>query len=277
MSIRLMVNADDYGHSPGVSAGIREAHLHGIVTSTTTMMNMPGVEDALHEAIQEYPDLGLGVHLNLTTGHPLLAADQLNSLIDGNGCFPGESELIARLPVLDLAQVRYEWQAQVEKFVDVTGKLPDHLDSHHHVSYLSPGLFRIMLELAKEYGSAIRFPNQEVAMDMLSDFPVEYAQDCLETNLELLKQFKIPHPHYFIKSFYGEKATIANLRLVLANLSEGTTEMMCHPGYVDHELMTGSVYHLQREKELAILTDQSLLAFIKERRIELINARGLGV
>lgn len=275
MSIRLMVNADDYGHSLGVSSGIREAHLHGIVTSTTAMMNMPGVEEALHKAVQECPHLGLGVHLVLTTGRPLLAGAQVVSLLNSDHCFWGENELISRLASIDLTQVRAEWRAQVEKFVAVTGHAPDHLDSHHHISYLSPGLFRIMLELAKEYCCAIRFPNWEVAMDLLSDFPAQYTQECLEINLELVNKFKIPHPDYFIKSFYGENATREELHNLLANLPEGTTEIMCHPGYVDFELITSSVYHLQREKELGILTDQGIRKFIKEKRIELVNAEVL--
>ena len=62
MSKRLIVNADDYGRTAGVVEGILRAHQRGIVTSTTAMMNMPGIEDALRRA-QSYPELGLGVHL----------------------------------------------------------------------------------------------------------------------------------------------------------------------------------------------------------------------
>jgi predicted glycoside hydrolase/deacetylase ChbG (UPF0249 family) len=74
MTLRLIVNADDYGRTPGVSRGIREAHRRGIVTSTTCMMNMPAVVDDIALALEETPRLGLGVHLVLTSGRPLLPA-----------------------------------------------------------------------------------------------------------------------------------------------------------------------------------------------------------
>jgi predicted glycoside hydrolase/deacetylase ChbG (UPF0249 family) len=272
MSIRLIVNADDYGHTPGVSAGIRESHLRGIVTSTTCMMNMLDAEAALRQAAQECPRLGLGVHLVLTTGTPLLNVSQVDSLVDGNQSFPGESEMIARLASLDLAQVRAEWQAQVERFVAITGHAPDHLDSHHHISYLSPGLFEIMLELAREYRCAIRFPTGETAEDMLSDFPPAYAQECLERNARLAQEFQVPHPDHFLKSFYGEDATRIALHNLLANLPEGVTEIMCHPGYVDQELLNTSTYHLGRANELSILTDPRILELIRENNIELVNS-----
>ncbi|MCX6083259.1 MAG: ChbG/HpnK family deacetylase [Chloroflexi bacterium] len=267
----MIVNADDYGHTPGVSDGIRDSHLHGIVTSTTAMMNMPGVEETLHKASQECPRLGLGVHLVLTSGIPLLPTSQLPSLIAGHNSFPDEMDLIQRIPLIDQKEVSAEWHAQVERFVSVTGHTPDHLDSHHHISFLSPGLFRVMLELSEKYQCAIRFPTGEAAIDMVSDLPVELAQECLESNLRLLNEYHARHPEHFIKSFYGENATRPALLDLLLNLPNGTTEIMCHPGYTDEVLMGSSTYHQQREAELSIFTDGKILALVKERNIELIN------
>ena len=62
---RLIVNADDYGLSEGVCLGILKAHRDGILTSTTCMMNMENIEKYL-EMTKDYPNLGLGVHLNIT-------------------------------------------------------------------------------------------------------------------------------------------------------------------------------------------------------------------
>jgi predicted glycoside hydrolase/deacetylase ChbG (UPF0249 family) len=271
MSIQLIVNADDYGHTPGVSDGIRNSHLHGIVTSTTAMMNMPGVEEALHDALQECPRMGLGVHLVLTTGAPLLPAAQVNSLIADDNLFAHVSDLIQRLSYLDLNEVTAEWRAQIEKFTAVTGQAPDHLDSHHHISYFSPGLFRVMLELAQEFGCAIRFPNGATAADIFDEFPPEYVRDCLDRNLMLVDQYQVQHPDRFRQSFYGENATQIALHNLLADLPEGTTEIMCHPGYCDGELSRSSSYIIQRNTELFILTAPAILDFVKEMKIELIN------
>ncbi len=74
MAIRLIVNADDYGRSVNVSRGIRDAYLRGILSSTTCMMNMPSVVDDIKMALSETSGLGMGVHLVLTAGRPLLTA-----------------------------------------------------------------------------------------------------------------------------------------------------------------------------------------------------------
>jgi len=156
--VRLIVNADDYGRTPGVAAGIREAHRRGIVTSTTAMMNMPGIGEALHAAREECPRLGLGVHLLLTVGGPLLPAERVRSLIGGDALFLRPEALAGRLSALVYGEVLAEWRAQVERFVAVVGEAPDHLDAHHHVAYWAPVLLRAMLELARAYGCAVRMP-----------------------------------------------------------------------------------------------------------------------
>ncbi len=268
MSIRLIVNADDYGRTPGVSAGIREGHLRGIVTSTTAMMNMPGVEEALHQAIRQCPDLGLGVHLVLTAGRPLLSPGRIPSLTAGTDRFPRPPELIPRLPVLDPAEVQAEWQAQIELFVTTTGRAPDHLDSHHHSSYLTPALFQAMLELARAYDCGIRLPEASGGDAPMEDLPPQL-QD-LPAIRRLLQEYQPRCPGRFVARFYGASATRDVLLDILAHLPEGATEVMCHPGFADDALLRGSGYGRQRESELAILTDPEVLAEVKARRIELI-------
>lgn len=76
MRKKLIINADDYGHTRSVSLGIRQAHLQGIVTSTTAMMNYPGADDDLRDSVKECPRLGLGLHLVLTSGCPVLPAEK---------------------------------------------------------------------------------------------------------------------------------------------------------------------------------------------------------
>jgi hypothetical protein len=275
MTVRLIVNADDYGHTAGVSRGIREAHRCGIVTSTTAMMNMPDVENALKESAQTCPRLGVGVHLVLTTGKPLLPASEVGTLVNAAGEFPGEEGLAAQITSIDLEQVRREWTAQVEKFVAAAGRAPDHLDSHHHAHYFSPGVCRVFLELAQKYHCAVRFPTREVGLEMLGGFSPEYAQECDAQNQELMHNYAIPSPDHFFKTFYDETCTLDYLLDALAGLPEGTTEMMCHPGYADAELIAGSSYATQRENELSLLIHEQVRKTIAEHRIELISYQDL--
>jgi predicted glycoside hydrolase/deacetylase ChbG (UPF0249 family) len=76
---RLIINADDFGLTPGVTRGILDAHLNGVVTSTSAMMNSPHIADSL-AAAQDAPKLGMGVHLVLTWGKPMLTPGKSSHL-----------------------------------------------------------------------------------------------------------------------------------------------------------------------------------------------------
>lgn len=271
MSKRLIVNADDYGLTPGVSQGIRHAHLHGIVTSTTAMMNKPAVEAALCQALGECPHLGLGVHLVLTSGAPVLPEEQVWTLTGGQANFPRLAEQTDRLSELNAEELHNEWRTQIERFIAASGRTPDHLDSHHHISYFSPVLFRCMLELAGEYGCAIRMPLRSLDGDESTGLPAELLPHIREFAPELMEAFKPACPDYFTAGFYGPSATAAKLAEILANLPEGVTEIMCHPGQLDSALLAGSSYNRQRAVELAVLTDAAVITELSRRGIERIT------
>ncbi|MBN2385392.1 MAG: ChbG/HpnK family deacetylase [Anaerolineales bacterium] len=272
MSIRLIVNADDYGRTPGVSSGIREAHLGGIVTSTSAMMNLPGVEEDLRAAMQRTPRLGLGVHLVLTLGHPVLPPEGLASVVDADGRFPDPDLLARRLLLVDPGEVRAEWRTQIEKFKQSTGREPDHLDSHHHCSYFSEELFRTMLELADDCGCPIRYP---LAAAGAVDFPDELCPEVDEFVPRLLEEYQPLRPQAFLSRFYDSGVTKENLLALIEDLSPGTTELMCHPGFSSDELVRESDYAHQREHELAILTDREVKSALLRRGVQLISYAGL--
>ena len=81
---KLTVNADDFGYSEGVNAGIISAHKNGIVTSTTIMSNMPAYEDGV-KLLRENKYLKCGVHLTLSCYKPLLKTHK--TIVDENGNF----------------------------------------------------------------------------------------------------------------------------------------------------------------------------------------------
>jgi predicted glycoside hydrolase/deacetylase ChbG (UPF0249 family) len=271
MSIRLIVNSDDYGRTAAVSQGARNAHLFGIVTSTSCMMNMPTVVEDIRTALQETPRLGLGVHLVLTSGQPLLPAGQVPSLVAPAGSFLKLDQFLSRLDQVDPVQVKAEWKAQIERFVVTAGRAPTHLDSHHHSSYFTEPFFRAMLELAREYGAAIRLVIAQGHADSMAGLPAEILTPIQEYAPRLLNEFNPKAPDIFHASFYDDKATEAELLRLITGLQPGTAELMCHPGYADAILLAGSSYARQRESELAILTDPVIRQAIRARRIELIS------
>jgi predicted glycoside hydrolase/deacetylase ChbG (UPF0249 family) len=264
---RLIINSDDYGRTPEISRGIREAHLRGAVTSTTCMMNIPTTAEDIAMALKEAPALGMGVHLVLTMGRPVSAPESVPSITDKNGQFFKYTPLVEQLPNLNMDEVKKEWRAQIEAFMQAAGRKPTHLDSHHHSSYFSPALFQAMLELANEYDCAIRFP-----------FTGTISKELEETNKhvpDLLKEFDPPRPDHFVVDFYDERATHAELLNILNNLADGTTEIMCHPGYTDDVFAKESVYNDQRDRELKILTDPSIKQAIQANGIQLITFASL--
>ncbi len=275
MPKRLILNADDYGRTLSVSAGIRKAHLDGIVTSTTAMMNMAGVEADLRLALAECPRLGLGVHLTLTAERPVLPPEQLPSLTrlaaDGQS-FPKLADLTRNARSVNAAEVKAEWRAQIEKFTRLTGRAPTHLDSHHHSSYFTPEMFGAMIELAREYRCGIRLP---VAGGVSLEAVVDGLPDLSFLRPMLLASTDVRRPDYFEVRFYDQQATAAALDQILANLREGVTEIMCHPGLADEALAAVTTYNRQRAAELQVLTAPGLRERVQAAGIELISFAGI--
>lgn len=277
MTKRLIVNADDYGLSQGISAGIRQAHQIGIVTSASVMINSPSALRDLEAARRECPNLGLGVHLSFTTGRPVLPLAEVTSLVRSDGQFLDFHDFPATLGRLDLAELQRELHAQIEVFLQ-TGSKPTHLDCHHHAIYRCSELLMIALKLAKEYNIPVRYPiplecsDQEAAH--WARLPAVSARRILHTCNELLRAACVPHPDRFEGGFYDTGATLRTVLFILEHLPHGVTELMCHPGYVGAaELDDG--YGCLRQAELLILCDPRLRERIRHLGIELANFAAL--
>jgi len=164
---------------------------------------------------------------------------------------------------MDMDEVKAEWKAQIEAFIKAAGRTPTHIDSHHHSSYFAPQMFRRMLELAQEYDCAIRFP--------FTDQISSEVEETFKQVPNLIGEFNPRRPDSFLVDFYDDQATHEELLRLINNLREGTTEIMCHPGYVDEAFAKESVYNFQRERELKILTDPTIKEAIETNGIKLIT------
>lgn len=227
--IKLIVNADDFGYSRGINYGIIDAHLNGIVNSTTMMMNMPGVGHAV-ELAKVNPTLQVGIHLVLSCGKPLLS--DVPSLVDENGHFKRLPDFLndRDLPLLELER---EWTAQIEKFLE-TGLIPSHFDSHHHIHAI-PEFLPVVQKLSRKYSLSARQAEGHTVEGVPAFTDV------------------------FLHDFYGEGATEDYFEKISSRVHDGqTVEIMCHPGYLDHDILKGSSYASQRVEETRILTSVSL-------------------
>jgi predicted glycoside hydrolase/deacetylase ChbG (UPF0249 family) len=283
----LIVNADDLGWTEGVNRGIGEAHRQGLVTSTSLLANGNAFAGAIRVA-RDNPNLGVGVHLNLSDGPSTAPPAAVKSLLNDSGQLEGGPEgLLLRIAKRDLrvAEVEQEWDAQIQKIRDA-GIEPTHLDGHKHVHML-PGLFEIALRLAKKHGiGAIRISHEESKLRTLLSAGkqrqrrIVLKQGAQARGLKLLgrdarklaeRAGLTATDHFCGIAQTGVLMREGVLRL-LENLPDGTTELMCHPGYVDEQLRSSST-RLQesRQVELAILTDVGIRKLVASRGIRLIN------
>lgn len=277
MNKQLIVNADDYGRTPGVSRGILTAHREGIVTSTTVMINQPGVEEQLAEALT-CPGLGVGLHLVFTAWRPILPPDEVPGLVDAGGLFLEQHDVWARAEQIPVAQLQAELSAQLERFAGLAGRLPDHLDCHHFV-HLYPPFFQVYADLAAQFRLPLRVPfppetefeQAARTLPFLEGFPRDLVRGMIVTNSALLKSRRLAHPGRFIGTFFGrDSLTIETLLGHLEALSEGVTELMCHPAYDDPALAASS-YRSEREIELGLLTHPAVRDRVNALGIELVT------
>jgi len=283
----LIVNADDLGLTAGVNRGIAEAHRNGIVTSASLLANGDAFADGVNIA-RALPAMGVGIHLNLSDGRPLSGAKAVATLVDDKGKLSaGPEQLLLKLArrKLKLSEVEREWGAQIEK-VRSAGITPTHLDGHKHVHML-PGLFHIALKLAKKHSiAAIRISNEASSLRAAlsgksgRNAGVLLKQGVQARGLKLLARDAhkladkagIESTDYFCGIAQTGVLTREGILDLLEILPKGTTELMCHPGYVDEDLAQ-SPTRLQdsRASELAILTDTEVRKSVASHGIRLIN------
>ncbi len=151
-SRRLIVNADDFGLSHSVNHAVVRAHLEGILTSASLMVNEPGFDEAVNLA-KENPRLGVGLHLTLLHGHSTLPRERIPGLVNSRREF-SNSPVSAGIKYFfddDLReQLHAEIHAQFEKF-RATGLPLDHVNGHLHL-HLHPVVFKILMEDAEKLG-----------------------------------------------------------------------------------------------------------------------------
>jgi predicted glycoside hydrolase/deacetylase ChbG (UPF0249 family) len=283
----LIVNADDLGWTEGVNRGIAEAHRNGIVTSASLLANGAAFASGV-EIARATPGLGIGVHLNLSDGEPVAERELVTTLLNDKGQLEGRPESlllkVARRSV-SVQEIEQEWDAQIQKVRD-SGVEPTHLDGHRHVQML-PGLFEIALRLAKKHGvAAVRISHEESSLRAALSAgakqkgTVVMKQGVQARGLKLLapdareqaERAGIAAADYFCGIAQTGELTKEGVLHLLEILPEGTTELMCHPGYMDDDLAKSATrLQASRQTELAILTDTQVRNLVASQGIRLID------
>jgi len=236
--------------------------------------------------------MGVGVHLNLSDGKPVARTAEVPTLLNNAGEFSGGPEaLLFRLTAksLELKHVEIEWSAQIEK-VRRAGIRPSHLDGHKHVQML-PGLFAIALRLAKKFAiDAVRVSHEASTLRAALTGDGASTSTTIKQGVqarglkflardarEMAERSGISSTDFFCGIAQTGVLTKKGVLRLLESLPEGTTELMCHPGYADEQLR-GTATRLQksRQTELEILTDKDIRKSIAALGIRLINYEQIG-
>jgi len=245
----LIVNADDLGISRATNLAIAAAHHHGILTSASLMTNMPAARHAVEEVVASSPRLGVGLHLCLTSGRPVLPPARVSLLIDAWGNFRHSFAGLLRLlcscrGAEALVQMRRELRAQT-RLAQRLGVRIDHVNGHQHV-HLLPGVFAVAAKIAASHKAALRIPDSPLTagqrrpaawLKWLSSGGLAkkaILARLIRTSAAAPAELPVI---YRTKYCFGVvetgRLTGPALRAVLESLPEGTSELFTHPALPD--------------------------------------------
>lgn len=255
---KLIINADDFGYSSGVNAGIIKSYKEGILTSATLMANMPGAREAVDLA-KKNPGLGVGVHLVLTTGKPII---KKNNLSDDQNHFYQLNDYKKARKKMSKADIINEWSAQIDYLLQL-GLKPTHFDSHHHVHFFEENQ-EITFAISKKYH--LPFRNSYGT----EDFPKLKFNAINKLLLDMMNTPKIrdmSRPYDSLKAECLKELQETLNKAIDVNI----LELMVHPAFVDEHLLQNSSFNIQRVREVEVLTDPSIEKLIKQNKYELVN------
>ncbi len=248
---RLIINADDYGDSKAINAGILQAHEAGSVTSTTILANGKHFEEAINHLPKS---LGLGIHLNLSYGKALTTKKRLDPKL--------QYKMI--LGKVNLRFAEQELRAQIQKVQDRGIKIT-HFDSHQNIHAFQP-LTSLTIKLANEFKvKKIRWPKEKAPFQLSKS----YAKQTL-INRQLKHCPLTTTDHFFGLVHTGKPS----MRTFLSYLKfQGTAELCCHPSQTS--LAKRDKFSRSRTKELKILCHPRFTEAIQQRGIKLISFKEL--
>jgi predicted glycoside hydrolase/deacetylase ChbG (UPF0249 family) len=279
---QLVVNADDLGLTVGVNRGIFDAHDRGILTSASLFANAPATPDAIRR-VRVRPSLGVGVHLALVDGTPMLPATRVPTLVEDDGRFRASWKpfIVACLRGrVSFEEVERELTAQIER-VRSEGIPLTHLDAHKHV-HAFPPIFAIVARLAERF----RIPVVRVPYEQWSPVSGDARQRRTARRQALLNAVMLPWARrdhrtavmhglrapQFVGRIHTGVLSADSLEDIVRRLPPVVTEFMVHPGYVDDTLLQTHTRLLSsREQEARLLCAPDTQRLLIKQQIQLIR------
>ena len=295
----LIITADDFGASKNINEGIKFAAENKAITSISVLSNFKESLPDLKKISENHPDIGIGVHLNISTGKPILGVEQVPSLVGANGSFYTIKKLLAKINSISVDDLRKELRAQILALEEYDIRL-DHLSDQNGILSLYSPFFNIVTEFAKEFDVPVRSPviasvkypglfsiskikkrGRQTVRRLIFTAPFKaislfkYSRiHEMEKKVKKLDELGILHPDLLIGSFWGDP-TASNLLYILEHLPNGISEIILHFGtYIRHENYPGGLdldYFKNREYELITVTGNYLKEYINYLNIRTIG------
>ena len=277
---QIIINADDFGRHVLINRAVEKAVHEGMLRSATIMAGGAAFADAAELAVRT-PALGVGIHFTLVDGTPVLPPAEIPTLVTAEGRFaPDHTALTVRVlrGMVRMDEVRAELSAQLQR-VTAAGIRPTHADSHQHMHVL-PGVIDVMLDLCTAaHIPAMRAPYAPLFAGQFGGA----AQFVGRAGLAILahraaakaRRHGIAVPDHFAGIVAGEAVDTAALTQIAAQLADGTTEVMLHPGTDNAVLIRDCLWNHDFEAELTAVCAPVVRDTLTASGAEIVNFRTL--
>lgn len=246
MSKRMLIRADDLGWTEAINYGIAKTVKEGIIGSVGLMPNMPA---AVHGwSLLAGEKICIGQHTNICVGKPLTDPKKIPSICQENGMFkPSRAYRNAERDFVVLDQVVLEIEAQYQRFVELTGRQPGYFEGH---AVASNNFFKGLEIVAQRHGLPL--------LPMTMDKPVRFRNTTLYVSMDSMK------PDY---------DPIASLKAAAEKDygPDGCCMFVCHPGYLDDEILRTSSLTMPRVKEVAMAVAPDVKSWLDNNGIMLVT------
>ncbi len=276
--MKIIVNADDFGRHEKINEAVEKAFCEGFLRSATLMPGGKAFDQGI-EIAKRHTELGVGIHLTLVNGFPLLPPEEIPSLVTGDGVFYDDYGTFLKRYAsgrIRISEIRSELAAQITKMKN-TGLELTHVDSHQHLHHM-PGILGTVLELASAAGiKRMRFSRGKLSEDLLRGHTVGRIGLSSLARLAARKAKKngFLMPDHFAGIVAGDAVDQAYISTLFDKLDTGITEIMLHPGTDNEILQRDCRWEHDFEAEHETVTSPFLMKKLKDKGIESVNFQAL--
>lgn len=276
---KLTIVADDYGFGPETSRAILELANSGHLQGTVLMVNSPYAPQAVREWQLSQPNAELGWHPTLTSDRPISDPQLVPSLVAKDGNFYPLKQFLQRIVLgkFRASEVEVEWQAQLQRFQELTGHLPQLVNCHQHCGIFPP-VSKVWHQIVSSLPKSTYVRNVVESPKTLCRIQgARIKRAILSTSHRLFISQWSGNPQNNALVGVTDPKWVADPDFLIRWVKTASTatrlEICCHPGYRDESLIgrdCSSGELIRREDERKLLLDMCLRRLIGELGYQIV-------